>query len=142
MPHRLELLAIAACAAYAGAAAHVAFVEHPARLASSLATAVEQWRQSVGRTPRTAALALVAAVAALLRSHAAVWSPWTWGAAALLAIVPYTNFGMLPTQRRLAEAAPDRSAEVTHQYLRRWGEQHLVRVALGIAALLLFLSTA
>src|SRR5262245_49832479 len=121
MPDRLELLAIAACAAYSGASAHVAFVEHPARLASSLTTAFEQWRQSVGRTPRTAALALVAAAAALLRSHAAVLSPWTWGAVALLAIVPYTNFAMLPTQRGLAETS-DTSADAAHEALRRWGQ--------------------
>jgi hypothetical protein len=135
MTDQLQLLAIAA---HNRAAAHVAFVEHPARLSSTLSGGLEQWRHSVGRTPRTAVLALVAAATALLESPRCTTLGVDVGRCRVARRRAYANFTMLPTQRRLAETALDISSSAT-RVSPAFGQQHLVRLALGIAALLMFL---
>jgi uncharacterized membrane protein len=130
----LETLAIAASALYLGGALYVALVEQPARLECPDEQALAQWLASVRRTPRWAAWALVGTAAGLTRGGLAVTSTWTWGGAALLAIVPFTVAAMLPIQRRLAESAPAEARAL----LERWGRLHWLRVALALAALGLF----
>lgn len=136
------LIAILATMFYSGAAAYIAFVEHPARLACSTETAWAQWRQSVGRTPRYAASALVAAAGGLIQGRLAPSSLWTWGALLLLGIVPFTVGAMLPSQGRLTAATWDPAQPDTRPLLERWGRQHAVRLWLGVVALVVFLLAA
>jgi hypothetical protein len=135
----MESVAIVACTLYLGAAAYIALVEHPARLACAEEIALAQWTQSARRTPRYAALALVAAAAGLTRGGLAVDSPWSWGSVLLLAIVPFTVVAMLSAQRRLTAADWDPNSPDTRALLEQWGRRHAVRVCLAVAALGLFL---
>lgn len=134
----MESVAIVACALYLGAAAYVALVEHPVRLACADEIAWARWAESARRTPPYAALALVAAAAGLTRGRLAFDSPWNWGSAALLAIVPFTVVAMLPAQRRLTAPGWDPVAPETRALLEQWGRPHAVRVVLSVAALSLF----
>ena len=77
MPQILEIIAIISGAVYFGSTIYVALVELPASMACSSAVALAHWTHSVKLTPRYAASALVAAVAALLYGKAALASPWT-----------------------------------------------------------------
>jgi hypothetical protein len=134
----LELLALVASAAYVGAAGYVALVEQPSRLACADEIAWRQWVQSVKRTPRYAASALIAAGAGLIHGRLALASFWTWGSVLLLAIVPFTLLTMLPAQRRLTAGDWNPASGETRAMLTQWGRQHVVRSLLGLAALFLF----
>ena len=93
-------VAILAAGLYSGAAWYLSLVELPAQLAGSAEAGLAQWARSVRLTPRYAASALVAT--------AALASPWTWGAAAIFCVLPFTVVAILPTQRRLlAEGSGD-----------------------------------
>ena len=142
MQNAVEFVAVVACAAYFGATSYVTLVEHPARLACATEVAWAQWAQSVRRTPRYAALALVAAAAGLIQGRLAVGSQWTWGSIILLAVVPFTVVAMLPTQRRLTAPTWDPASVETRTMLEQWGRRHAVRGWLGLAALTLFLWAA
>ena len=67
-------LAILASGIYAGAAWYLTFVELPALSSLSARCARAQWVQTVRRTPRYAASALIATAAALGAGHAK-WRP-------------------------------------------------------------------
>ena len=138
MPEILPSIALFAAGGYWGAAAYVALVEHPARLACPTDAALAQWTESLPRTPRYAALALVAAAAALMHGRAAIDSPWTWGAVLLLAVLPWTVVAMLPAQRRLTDSRRNMAALETRPALEQWGRRHLVRVLFGVVAFALF----
>ncbi|MGZ8282344.1 MAG: DUF1772 domain-containing protein [Allosphingosinicella sp.] len=126
------LLTLVAIALFTGAALYASLVEHPARLRLDDQGARTQWRASSPRAaPMQAGLALFALLLGL-------WAWWKTGddwllAAGLLigAAIPYTLLVMLPINRRLGDA------EMTdlRAQLVRWGQLHLVRVGLGLAAL-------
>jgi hypothetical protein len=134
----LGLLAIVGSAAYVGAAGYVAVVEQPSRLACTDEIAWRQWVQSVKRTPRYAASAIVAAIAGLIHARFALGSPWTWGSVLLLAIVPFTVVAILPAQKRLTAGGWNPASDETRAMLARWGRQHVIRSLLGLTALFLF----
>jgi hypothetical protein len=142
MPNAVEFVAIVACAMYSGAAVYVTLVEHPARLACATEMAWAQWTQSVRRTPRYAALTLVAATAGLVQGRLTIGCLWTYGSIILLAVVPFTVIAMLPTQRRLTAPTWDPASVETRAMLEQWGRRHAVRGWLGLAALSLFLWAA
>lgn len=135
----LPFIALGASGLYWGSTAYVTLVEQPARLACANEVALAQWAQSARRTPRYAATALVAAAAALIEGGASVRSSWTWGAAALIAVIPWTVAMLLPDQKRLAASDWDPASGETRRILERWGRRHTVRTALGLAAFALFL---
>ena len=135
----LPVIALLASSLYWGSAAYVTLVEHPARLACATEVALAQWAQSVRRTPRYAAMAIVGAAAALIQGRASLNSPWTWGAVALLAVLPWTVATLLPAQRRLAAPGWDPASAETRAILEQWGRRHAVRSLFGLTALTLFL---
>jgi hypothetical protein len=130
-------LAVLASGIYTGAAWYVAFVELPALTVLPLSAANALWAESVRRTPRYAASALVAAATGFIAGNASLSSAWTWGALTIFCVLPFTAVSVLPIQRRLltVEGSLEWSPGIA-----RWGKLHAVRVVLGLIAMTLFLS--
>ena len=133
--HALSFLAVLTSALFAAAALYATLVEHPARLHCGPPMALAQFRMSYPRGARLQApLAVVACLAA-----AGAWlagGPWGWlpAGAAVGAVVPYTLVAIMPTNRRLLDPALDPDVPEVRFLLRRWGQLHLVRTALGLVA--------
>jgi hypothetical protein len=136
------LLPVAAVCAglFAGAAAYVSFVEHPARISCGPALALREFRPSYGRgTVMQVALALLGSAAGFLAS-AATADPRILAASILLLLpVPYTLLAVLPTNKRLLDPALEAAPARAEVLLRRWGRLHAVRTAAGLLAFVLFL---
>ncbi len=135
-------LALVAASAFASACAYINAVEQPARLDLEPRALLAQWARSYKRgTVMQVSLAVAAAGlggASFARTRD---RRWLGGAALLLALLPYTLLGVLPTNRRLlrllATPAGD-DDEAVRGGVRRWGRLHAVRTGLGIAAALTF----
>jgi hypothetical protein len=131
----LSALATLASALFAGAALYVTLVEHPARMACGAPLALAEFRTSY---PRGTRLQAPLAVAACLGAVGA-WltggpSGWLAAGVAVGAVVPYTLVAILPTNRRLLDPALAPDVPEVRVLLRRWGQLHLVRTALGLVA--------
>jgi hypothetical protein len=83
-----------------------------------------------------AALGLLASVAAWL-TGATFW--WLVSGIMLGAVIPFTLFVILPTNKLLLSPTLDKRSAQTGQLLARWGMLHAVRSALSALALLLLL---
>jgi hypothetical protein len=66
-------------------------------------------------------------------------SDWTWGAAFILTVLPFTTAALLPLQRRLLTPADEAQARAM---LQQWGRRHAGRAVLGAVAMVLFLIAA
>jgi hypothetical protein len=86
-----------------------------------------------------AALGLLASVASWF-TGATFW--WLVSRTMLGAVIPFTLFVILPTNKRLLSPALDRRAAETEWLLARWGMLLAVRSLLRGLALLLFLYSA
>jgi len=135
-----ELVATSAAGVFAGAAAYISLVEHPARLSCGVELAVTEWKPSYHRaTWMQAPLALVGSISALT-----VWwlgrdLAWLVGGLLLLLIVPFTLIVIMPTNKSLQSQELDLRSERAASLLRRWGHLHAVRSVLSGAAFLIFL---
>ncbi len=134
----LEGLAVFCTALFAGAAAYITFVEHPARLACGTAAALAQWRPSYKRAAAMqASLAVVGSVSAVL-AYLLSGDPLLLAAGlSLHAVVPFTLLVVLPTNNQLLDPARDAASEATAGLLRRWGRLHAVRTVMALVALLI-----
>jgi hypothetical protein len=132
----LELLATLCAGLFAGAAAYVSFVEHPARTSCGPEVAVAEFGPSYRRgavmQASLAGICLLASIAAWVESRCLV----VLGAGVVIGLaIPYTLLAILPTNKRLLDPGLDpRSAEAV-ALLRRWGRLHAVRTAQGAVAL-------
>ena len=137
------LLALAAAAAFTGAAVYINVAEQPARLGLDDRAMLAEWKPSYKRGLRMQASLVV--VGALL--GVAAWtasSEWRWllGAALVFANLPYTLVVIRPTNDRLmATPGADADAE-TRRLVERWGRLHAGRSALGAASTLVLLWAA
>lgn len=141
-------LTLVAASAFAGAGAYINVVEQPARLALEPRALLAAWKRSYTRgTVMQVSLAVLAAGFGVA-SYVAL-RDWRWlaGAGLLVAILPYTLLGVMPTNRRLLAAAsaaaagaamPSAGEDEARAGVRRWGRLHAVRTALGVAAALTF----
>ncbi len=132
-------LALVFAAVFAGAAIYVALVEQPSRLQLDDRAALLEWQPAYRRGAwMQATLALAGGLIGLLAGWQSDDWRWLLGAALLLAPWPYTLLVMSHTNTLLqashaVDAGPD-----TRALLVRWGRLHLVRVALGVAAIAVF----
>jgi Domain of unknown function (DUF1772) len=139
----LKFIATLSAAIFAGAALYINLVEHPARMTLDTKSAAMEWATSYSRaTWMQAPLALISLFAGL-------GSWWLgggigWGIAALLvgAVVPFTFFGVMPTNKALLARGRDLTSTETRELLVRWDKLHAVRTVLSGAATLLYLSLA
>ena len=136
----VALLALTAAALFTGAAIYISIAEHPARLGLADRAALAQWQPSYkAAVPMQAGLALASALLGI----------WAWldlgdpclliAAVLIFAVVPFTLFGIMPTNKRLMATAPDAATAETRALLVRWGNMHWVRNLLGLAAVALLI---
>jgi len=120
---------------FAGGAAYITFVEHPARLecGPELATAqfAPSYRRATWMQASLAALGLASAVLAWLQGHGL---PVLVGGLLLGSVIPFTLVVILPTNTRLLASDLDRGSTEAAFLLRRWGQLHAVRSAASALA--------
>ena len=133
-------LASATAALFTSAALYITAAEQPARLELDEQSMLRQWKPSYTRGfAMQASRALARALFGLL----AVWwtRDWRWvvGAALIFANWPYTVFVILPVNKRLEKMPAEAAVNETRALIKKWGDLHAVRAALGLAATLVFL---
>ncbi len=140
----LELVAVLCTGLFAGAAIYITLVEHPARLECGTALAITQFRPSYRRAAvMQASLAGVGCLAGVAGWALGSGTPVLVSGLLLGAAIPFTLIAILPTNKRLLDAALDRESPEAAALLARWGRLHVVRSALsGVAFLLLGLYLA
>ena len=135
-----EFVAVLACGLFAGAAAYVSLVEHPARMACGVEIAAAEFPPSYHRGTimqvMLAAVCLLSSVAACL---AGATFRWIIAGVLQVSVIPFTLIVILPTNKQLLSPTLDRRSVETERLLARWGRLHAVRDLLSVAALLLFL---
>ena len=140
-PLLFEVVALACAGLFAGAAAYVSFVEHPARVSCGTAAAIEEFRPSYRRgAVMQASLAIAGLVAGVIAWVMVRDARLLAGALLLGSLVPYTLIAILPTNKRLLDLSLDASSAEASALLRRWGVLHAVRTIVGLAAFALLLS--
>ncbi len=136
------LMATLCASLFAGAAVYITLVEHPARMECGSAFAVKEFAPSYRRAAwMQASVALVGFVSAVVAWLAGGRdSSWWLAAGALLgAVVPFTLVVIRPVNKQLVEPSLDPSSQAAVELLNRWGRLHVVRSALGLAALIVML---
>src|ERR1700730_3121395 len=115
-----ESLALLCTGLFAGAAAYVSFVEHPARMLCGTRLALTEFAPSYKRgvvmQASLAALGTLAAVAAWLMGASALWLA---GGLLLGTLIPFTLVVILPTNKRLLDPSLDKDSKLAEQ-LQRW----------------------
>ena len=136
----VTLVAVLACTLFAGAAAYINLVEHPARLSCGTEAATRQWAPSYRRaTFMQASLAVAAGIAGLTRwLQSGQWS-WVAGSLAILAVVPVTLVVIFPTNKKLLEPGRNLGSNETRELLVAWGRLHAIRTVLGLIGSILFI---
>lgn len=131
----LAILAAICAGLFAGAAAYITLVEHPARLACGTRAAIAEFAPSYRRAARMQAPLAVAGTVFAWGGWLATVDGWLLFAGLLLgAIVAYTVVLMLPTNRRLLDPGLDAGSAEAAALLGRWGRMHAVRTAAGALA--------
>jgi uncharacterized membrane protein len=135
-----QVVAVLASTLFAGAALYVSLVEHPARLSCGTELAATEFGPSYKRaTVMQVALAVTAAIAGVIRGLLGSDPIWFVGAAAIVAVIPFTLVVMLPVNHRILEPARDKASAETRTLLERWGRLHAVRTIVSLAASVLFI---
>lgn len=136
----LEILATLAAGLFAGAALYVTAVEHPARVSCGSALAVTEFRPSYERGAiMQATLALIGALAAMVRWGLGGQIGWLIGGLLLGAVVPFTLLVIMPTTTRLLDVSLELNSSESAVLLRHWGRLHAVRSAASLVAFTAFL---
>ena len=139
----MEFLAMLCCAIFTGAAIYVNAVEHPARMSCGVEVALAQWAPSYKRaTVMQASLAVLGFVFSAIAWFVGA-NIWVLVAGILLvSVAPFTLIVIMPTNKRLLALNAEEDAEETKMLLNRWNKLHMVRSALSLAALIIFLVQA
>src|SRR5262249_23905136 len=83
-------------------------------------------------------LALIGALAAVVRWGFGGHLGWLFGGLLLGAVVPFTLIVILPTNELLLDPALDPNSSGSATLLRRWGRLHAVLSAASLVAFLVF----
>ena len=132
------VLAVLCTGIFAGAAAYVTLVEHPARIEGGAAFALAQFGPSYRRAAvMQASLAVVGCAAALLAWLAGAGGAFLVGGLLLGALVPFTLLVIYPVNTRLLDPALAATPAEADGLLVRWARLHAVRSGLSLLAFLL-----
>jgi hypothetical protein len=135
MLHLAQFIATISAAIFAGAAAYINVVEHPARMSLETRAAVLEWAVSYRRaTWMQAPLALLSLVTGLVAWWLGGGAPWAIAALLIGAVVPFTLLGIMPTNRRLLAPGRDLGSAETRALLEHWAGLHGVRTGLSLLA--------
>ena len=131
-------LAIVAASLFSGAALYINVAEQPARLGLSDQPLLDEWKPAYKRgTMMQAPLAVIG----FLLGAWAWWEAgsilWMIGGLLMLANLPVTLLGIMPTNNRLM-ATQTATAE-SRALIVKWGGLHAIRTGLGFAAVAAFL---
>jgi len=138
-----QLIATLCAAIFAGAALYINLVEHPARMSLGVAAALAEWRPAYQRaTMMQAPFAIIGLIAGVTAWAMGAGAMWLVGALLLGTVVPFTLLVTFPTNRQLLDPAVATDLTRARVLLDRWNRLHAVRSALGVAALLVFLTVA
>jgi hypothetical protein len=136
----LKFIATFAAALFAGAALYINVAEHPARMLLDTRFAAAQWAPSYRRaTWMQAPLALLSLVAGLGSWFLGGGLGWAVAGLLIGAVVPFTLFGIMPTNRALLAPGRDLGTAETRTLLDHWASLHAVRTALSLAATILYI---
>lgn len=135
------VVATVATGLFAGASTYVTVVEHPARLECGAALAMKHF----GPSSRRAAVMQAGLAMMSLVAGAAAWFQgsgvgWLGGGLLLGALVPFTLIVIMPVTRRLLDSRLDPASPEAAQLLSRWGQLHVVRTVVGVAAFMVFVT--
>jgi Domain of unknown function (DUF1772) len=136
----LELIATLCTGLFVGAAIYVNLVEHPARLETGTAAAINQWRPSYRRgTLMQASLAItgfLSAVGAWLQGRG---SPVLIAGLLIGLVVPFTLIVIFPTNKQLSDSGLDVGSTKAAVLLGKWNRLHAIRSAAGLFAFVVLL---
>ena len=133
-------LALVLAAAFAGAAFYINFAEHPARFGLDDKSSLKQWKPSYSAGLHNASkpgwrFRIVGLLAAWTSQD---WH-WIVGAVLILANVPCTLIGIMPTKHKLEAISEADAGPNSRTKLVLWGKLHAIRTFLGVAATLAYL---
>ena len=133
------VLALLAATLFAGAAAYITLVEHPARLRLADGAMLAQWQPSYTRAlPIQAGLAVLGGAMGLIAFYQSRDWQWLVGSLVLLANWPFTLLVIMRTNKRLLATPLQNAGADSRELLLRWGRLHNVRTLLGSLAAILF----
>ena len=139
----LEFIAVLAATLFTGASVYINVVEHPARMECGNPIAATVFGPSYRRAAlMQVLLALVATVTATAAWVSGGPIAWLIGALLIFAVIPFTYFAIMPTNRVLLDPGLDRTSEAASVLLRRWGRLHGIRSALALASSVTLLHSA
>ena len=134
------LLALIAASIFTGAATYVSVAEQPARLTLDDKALLTEWKPSYKRgAAMQAPMALVGFVLGLIAWWQSSHPGFLIGAIAMIALWPWTIFGIKPTNDALLATAPDQAGPPSRALIVKWGALHAVRTVLGALATVAFL---
>ena len=138
-----QFVAVLAATLFSGAAIYINFAEHPARMECGTELAARVFGPSYRRAAvMQIILALAAAIAGVGAWFMGAPLSCIVGALLIFAVVPFTLLAILPTNKKLLDPSLDRASDATRRLLQHWGRLHAVRSVLGLAASVVFLSSA
>jgi hypothetical protein len=133
-------LALIVTAAFTGAAIYVSVAEQPARLKLDDRALLTEWQPSYRRgAAMQGGIALLAFLLGLIAWWQTSIPAFLIGAILIILPWPWTVFVMLPTNKKLEATKPEEADGGTRKLVVKWGEMHLVRLALGVLATLAYL---
>jgi uncharacterized membrane protein len=123
-----EFLATLCAGLFAGAAAYISLVEHPARIECGTEVAATvfgpSYRRAAVMQASLAAVGVLASFLAWLQDRGALV---LLGGILLGSVIPFTLMVIMPTNQRLLDPGLVRGSTETAALLRRWGRLHAVR---------------
>jgi hypothetical protein len=135
----IGLLALTTSAVFAGAAIYVSVAEQPARLRLDDRALLQEWQPSYKRgAAMQASIAIVACVLGLIAWWLSGRLAFLVGAVLIILPWPWTLIAMMPTNRVLETMDTGVDNPQARLLIVKWGNLHLVRVALGVLATLAF----
>ena len=138
----LRWLTVLSASLFSGAALFVSIAEHPGRLTAGIDVALAEFGPSYKRAaPLQATLALGSLLGGC--ASALIGNDWRWavGGITIGAVIPLTLAVIMPVNGKLLQPS-SLSSEEAGRLLRRWGAFHLLRTALGVVGLLIFIVAA
>lgn len=134
------LLALTVTAVFAGAAIYVSVAEQPARLRLEDKALLQEWQPSYKRgAAMQASIAVIACILGLVAWWLTGNLAYLVGALLIILPWPWTLLVMMPANRLLEAMDANSVNPEARALIAKCGNLHLVRVGLGVLAMLAFL---